>query len=227
MSVLDNSVKKNIRDKNRKDFYQILDSIQSFSLILPNYSIFERSRVKNELNLLKKLKIDIEKQEDFQSVPFSHEGLALDENFKPVIFDGSNIARNNQSSKIADLNDVLLCKNDLIKQGVPPQNIFIIFGSGLRHYLKTQKQKAFYEKMIKEKNTNQAPSGQDDDWFIINFAIQYDGVIITNDEYKEYKNKDLKIKKFLDKNIIKYTILNDKIVFEQNLLKKIKKMEGK
>ena len=81
--------------------------------------------------------------------------------------------------------------------------------------------------MIKEKNTNQDPSGQDDDWFIINFAIQYNGVIITNDEYKEYKNKDKKIKKFLDKNIIKYTILNEKIVFEENFLMKIKKMEGK
>ncbi len=222
LSVLDNTIQKNIRDKNRKDFYQILDSIHSFDLILPNYSIFEQSRVKNEINLLKKLKIDMEKQEDFQSRDFYYEGIALDDNFKPIIFDGSNIARNNQSSKIGDLNDVLLCKSNLIKQGIPQQNIFIIFGSGLRHFLKTKKQKEFYEELIKEKNINQAPRGQDDDWFIINFAIQYEGVIITNDTYKEYQNKDKRIKEFLDKNIINYTILHKKIVFEQNFLEKIK-----
>lgn len=95
-------------------------------------------------------------------------------------------------------------------KGVPKKNIVIIFGSGLRHYLQDMDKKSF-ERLIKQENIVQAPAGQDDDLFIIKYAKRSNSYIVTNDRYQDYRDKDPKLKRYIEIRLIKYAIIKDTI----------------
>ncbi|MBD3211873.1 MAG: hypothetical protein GF311_04620 [Candidatus Lokiarchaeota archaeon] len=146
-----------------------------------------------------------------QEIPFS------------FILDGSNIARNNLNSKKASLRDVLRCKNKLLKLGVPERYIFIIFGSGLWHYI-PNKDKQDFNLLLQDRNVNQAPAGQDDDWYIIRYAMDNNSYIITNDRYLEYRNRSNDFEDFIKSHSIQYNILGNNIQFEDGFDEKVKKL---
>ena len=78
----------------------------------------------------------------------------------------------------------------------------IIFGSGIRHYVR-ESDKEVFKNLLKEDNVNQAPKGQDDDWFIIDFARNNNSFIITNDYYTEYRQKNPDLAEFIESNSIR------------------------
>lgn len=137
------------------------------------------------------------------------------------IFDGSNIARNKSNSKKVYIQDVLRCRKVLMGYGVPKKNIFIIFGSGVRHYIREQDE-AVFKKLLKEENVNQTPKGQDDDWSIIDFAQNNDSYIITNDFYLEHQKKHPNLADFIKTHSIRYTCIGNQIRFEEDFEKKLK-----
>ena len=139
------------------------------------------------------------------------------------VLDGSNISRNNQNSKYAKISDVLKCKKALQDYGVPEDNIIIIFGAGIRHHI-AEIETSTYSSLLKQKNVNQAPKGKDDDTFIIQYAMKHNSYIISNDYYNEYKKKSQKHKIFLETHSIRYTIIRNDIIFQENFDKKIKEI---
>lgn len=150
----------------------------------------------------------------------------LDENQEKLeysfILDGSNIARSNRNSKDKpSIRDVIRCKEEIQKMGVPEKNIFIVFGAGLWHYL-DEREKEIYKSLFERKTACQAPAGRDDDWVIIDFAIKNNSYIITNDMYKQYKVKYPQYEDFIDIHSIRYSILGNDIIFEEGFTEKLK-----
>ncbi len=139
------------------------------------------------------------------------------------VLDGSNISRNNTNSKYAKINDVLRCKEKLMSYGVPEENIIILFGAGIRHNLAKIDLHTFNQ-LIKQENVNQAPKGRDDDWFIISFARDNNGYIISNDYFKEYSKKYPEMQGFLKSRSIRYNIIRNQCFFEEGIEKKLKKI---
>ena len=149
------------------------------------------------------------------------EGDFLEEELKfSFILDGSNIARDNPNSKNASIRDVIRCKKKLQKMGVPIDNIFIIFGAGLRHHIPAR-DKDRYEELLRERTINQAPAGRDDDWFIIQYAKDHNSYIISNDRYLEYREKFPEYKRFLKSHSIRYSVIGNDIIFEEGFKDKL------
>ncbi|WP_457556511.1 NYN domain-containing protein [Candidatus Harpocratesius sp.] len=139
------------------------------------------------------------------------------------ILDGSNISRNNSNSKYARISDVLKCKQELIKKGIPEDRIFILFGAGIRHHI-AEIEVGTYNSLLKHSNVNQAPKGKDDDWFILSFAKANNGYIISNDYYKEYREKYPEYREFLKNHSIRYNILHNQVFFEEGFDGKLQKI---
>lgn len=142
------------------------------------------------------------------------------------ILDGSNIARDNPNSRKASIRDVIKCKNKLQDLGIPEKNIIILFGSGLRHHI-PPRDKQLYSKLLTEKNINQAPAGRDDDWFIIQFALKNNSLIITNDRFLDYREKYPKYESFIDSHSVRYSVIGNDIYFDEGFEEKVKTIIAK
>lgn len=135
---------------------------------------------------------------------------------KTFILDGSNIARHNQNSKKASINDVIGTKKVLLKAGILEEDIFIIFGSGLHHYI-SEEDRSLYDNLLQKRNNVQAPAGADDDWFIIQHGLKHNSYIITNDLYSKYKEKGEEYQDYIENHSIRYSIIGNDIYFEKEL----------
>lgn len=134
--------------------------------------------------------------------------------------DGSNIARHNQGSEFASIRDVIGTKNRLLNLGIPKKNIFIIFGSGLYHYI-SEDEMPLYQELLKDRNCVQAPAGTDDDWFIIQHALKHNSYIITNDKYKEYRERSEEYEEFIESYSIRYNIIGEDLYFQEGFIEKL------
>ncbi|TXT57100.1 MAG: hypothetical protein BAJALOKI2v1_540002 [Promethearchaeota archaeon] len=141
-------------------------------------------------------------------------------NFGTFILDGSNIARHNQGSEVASIRDVIGTKMQLLDLGVPDKNIFIIIGSALYHYI-SEDEIPLYKNLLKGRNCVQAPAGTDDDWFIIQHALKHNSYIITNDRYKEYREKSEEYKDFIESHSIRYNIIGEDLYFQEGFIEKL------
>lgn len=133
--------------------------------------------------------------------------------------DGSNIARHNRGSEIASIKDVIGTKNRLVNLGVPKKNIFIIFGSALYHYI-SKDEMPLYRDLLKDRNCVQAPAGADDDWFILQHALKNNSYIITNDHYKEYRERSEEYEEFIESHSIRYNIIGEEIYFQEGFMER-------
>ena len=80
---------------------------------------------------------------------------------------------------------------------------------------------------MEKRNISQAPAGVDDDWFIIKYALDNDSYIITNDLYRDYKEKYTQYKRFIESHLIHYNILGNHVSFQEGFEEKLKKIMGK
>ncbi len=100
-----------------------------------------------------------------------------------IVVDGSNVAR-------ADLKDGQGSAEQLINAYTSLQRdydfdeIIIIIGSGLRWYTPDFEKLNYF---IDSKVVREAPAGEDDDFFIIQFALDNDMLILTNDRFVDWK----------------------------------------
>jgi len=133
---------------------------------------------------------------------------------KPVLFprgiviDGSNVAHYGQDGKHASADQLMQAYRDLRDQGFDP--VFVFVGARLRHAVGKDAYKGMerYFQRIRKKTGraifNQAPAGTDDDHFIIQFAIDRNLLILTNDRYLDTIQKHPGMKDQIETRLIKY-----------------------
>jgi len=88
--------------------------------------------------------------------------------------------------------------------------IIIIADASLRHKID---EKDTFEKLIDEGMVSQAPAKTAADEFIIGFAKQKLGYIVTNDKLEDWKKKDPWVKENIDELHIQFMIQEDMVQF--------------
>lgn len=142
------------------------------------------------------------------NTPQMNDKTRSDSSLGGIIIDGSNVAYADQDGKKSSAEQITQAYDDLVSQGYEP--VSIIVGAGLRHSMKKEKYENMekYFQNIGEKNQKtvfqQAPAGHDDDDFIIKMAIENDSRILTNDLYRDFIEKDPKMKSEIESRLVKY-----------------------
>lgn len=220
-----NSVEKNLKKEekypdsgNLTPLKHQLNLLKCFQKEVSSRGYYQEINYPDELRKEINVSSDIIKKFNSQMLPIVSSEKELPFSF---ILDGSNIARHNTSLKKANIRDVLKCKKKLETLGVPENCIFIVFGAALRHYI-PERDKNLYESLLTLDTVNQAPAERDDDWFIIKYAIDHNSYIITNDIYREYREKSSSYEEFIKTHSIRYSIIGNDIIFEEGFKEKIK-----
>src|SRR5215207_4145519 len=100
---------------------------------------------------------------------------------KTVVIDGANVAYEERSAGgKPKLSNLLRVRRELEERG---QEAVIIVDASLKYDIDDQSQ---LETLIRSQQVRQVPAGTDADYFIIQFADQFDARVITNDRYKDY-----------------------------------------
>jgi predicted nucleic acid-binding protein len=101
-----------------------------------------------------------------------------------VVVDGANVAYEEKSAggkpRVANLTRV---RRELEEKGFDP---IIIIDASLKYEIDDQQQ---LETLIESQAVRQVPAGTDADYFILQVADQHDARIVTNDQYKDYRDQ--------------------------------------
>lgn len=172
---------------------------------LSSLNVEEINKMKKKLKLLNVYSI---LNKSVGTLPDMNNKSESDSPLGGIIIDGSNVAYAGQDGKKPRAEQIIQAYKDLKSLGYDP--VFVIVGASLRHSMNKQE----YENMerhfqhISEKNQKtvfqQAPAGHDDDYFIINIAIENDMRILTNDLYRDTIQNDPKKKDEIESRLVKY-----------------------
>jgi hypothetical protein len=101
-----------------------------------------------------------------------------------AVIDGANVAyieKNKEGApKVSNLTEV---RSALTKMGY---EVFIIIDASLRYQVDDPEK---LESLLDEQIVHQAPAGTDADYFILEMAKERDALIVSNDEYEQYRKK--------------------------------------
>ena len=103
---------------------------------------------------------------------------------KTVVIDGANVAYEERSAGgKPKLSNLLKVRREMEEHGL---EAVIIVDASLKYDIDDQEQ---LEKLIKSQQVRQVPAGTDADYFIIQFAEQFNARVVTNDRYKDYADQ--------------------------------------
>ncbi len=126
-----------------------------------------------------------------------------------VVIDGSNVAWNSNSQKNSDypeLKNISLVVQALKKQNI--KDITVIIDAALMYKVKDPEFYKEFEDMI-----HKAPAKTEADYFIISFAKSESGLIVTNDQFKDWREKDSWIQDNIENILVPFMILNGRVTF--------------
>lgn len=144
---------------------------------------------------------------DSELVPPSKQKLPDSFLYDRVYVDASNVAHGVDLKKPI-VNNIILIHDKLWEMGF--ETIIVIADASLRHKIDDKKR---FEELIDGGMISQAPAKTEADEFILGFAKQKIGYIITNDKMDEWRRKDPWVKENLDKVHIQFMIQEDMVQF--------------
>ena len=123
-----------------------------------------------------------------------------------VIVDGSNVAHSSEGAA-PRLANIIAVRDKLVEEGLEP---IIIVDAALRHQIDDV---SGYETLVEGGTVRQAPAGTDADYFILQFADEFDASIVSNDRFRD------RIEKYpeLRRRLVKYMIVGDEVVLERRV----------
>lgn len=124
-----------------------------------------------------------------------------------VYVDASNVAYGVDLKKPI-VNNIVLIHDKLWEMGF--ETIIVIADASLRHKIDDKKR---FEELIDGGMISQAPAKTEADDFILGFAKQKIGYIVTNDKMDEWRRKDPWVKENLGKVHIQFMIQEDMVQF--------------
>ncbi len=121
-----------------------------------------------------------------------------------AIVDGSNVAYCTEGGA-PRLENILLVSQKLRDEGYRP---VVVVDAALRHNID---RKGEFERMVDEGAIKQAPPGTDADYFILSFARDLDGSVVSNDRFKERRQAFPEA----SERVIRYMIVERDVVLER------------
>jgi hypothetical protein len=123
-----------------------------------------------------------------------------------VLVDGSNVAHSSEGGA-PRLANILAVRDKLIEEGLDP---IIVVDAALRHQIDDDRR---FEALVEGGTIRQAPAGTDADYFLLEFAEEFDASIVSNDRFRD------RIEKYpeLRSRLVKYMIVGDEVVLERRV----------
>ncbi|XP_026197515.1 endoribonuclease ZC3H12A [Anabas testudineus] len=141
--------------------------------------------------------------------------------FRPVVIDGSNVAMSHGDKKVFSCQGLQLAVNWFLDKGVRDITVFVplwrkeqprpeapITEQHILHELERRK--------ILVYTPSRCVNGKRvvcyDDRYIIKLAFDSDGIIVSNDNYRDLQTENPQWKKFIEERLLMYTFANDKFM---------------
>lgn len=123
-----------------------------------------------------------------------------------VLVDGSNVAHSSEGDG-ARLANIIAVRDKLIEEGLDP---IIVVDAALRHQIDDE---SGYERLVDGGTIRQAPAGTDADYFLLEFAEEFDASIVSNDRFRD------RIEKYpeLRNRLVRYMVLGEEVVLERRV----------
>nr|7NDJ_A Chain A, Probable ribonuclease ZC3H12C [Mus musculus]7NDJ_B Chain B, Probable ribonuclease ZC3H12C [Mus musculus] len=143
------------------------------------------------------------------------------ENLRPVVINGSNVAMSHGNKEVFSCRGIKLAVDWFLERGHKDITVFV------PAWRKEQSRpdalitdQEILRKLEKEKILVFTPSRRVqgrrvvcyDDRFIVKLAFESDGIIVSNDNYRDLANEKPEWKKFIDERLLMYSFVNDKFM---------------
>ncbi|KAJ8013115.1 hypothetical protein DPEC_G00049940 [Dallia pectoralis] len=153
---------------------------------------------------------------------FSSQLLSDDkDNLRPVVVDGSNVAMSHGNKEVFSCHGIQLAVDWFLERGHSDVTVFV------PAWRKEQSRpdalitdQDILRRLEKDKILVFTPSRRVqgrrvvcyDDRFIVKLAYESDGIIVSNDNYRDLANEKPEWKKFIDERLLMYSFVNDKFM---------------
>lgn len=123
-----------------------------------------------------------------------------------VLVDGSNVAHSSEGAA-ARLGNIIAVRDKLVEEGLDP---IIVVDAALRHQIDDAEG---YEQLVDGGTIRQAPAGTDADYFLLEFAEEFDASIVSNDRFRD------RIEKYphLRGRLVRYMVVGEEVVLERRV----------
>ncbi|XP_007441280.1 probable ribonuclease ZC3H12C isoform X2 [Python bivittatus] len=153
--------------------------------------------------------------------PLQEDVLVDGDNLRPIVIDGSNVAMSHGNKEVFSCRGIKLAVDWFLERGHKDVTVFV------PAWRKEQSRpdalitdQEILRKLEKEKILVFTPSRRVqgrrvvcyDDRFIVKLAFESDGIIVSNDNYRDLANEKPEWKKFIDERLLMYSFVNDKYV---------------
>ncbi|XP_046493952.1 probable ribonuclease ZC3H12C isoform X1 [Equus quagga] len=143
------------------------------------------------------------------------------QNLRPIVIDGSNVAMSHGNKEVFSCRGIKLAVDWFLERGHKDVTVFV------PAWRKEQSRpdalitdQEILRKLEKEKILVFTPSRRVqgrrvvcyDDRFIVKLAFESDGIIVSNDNYRDLANEKPEWKKFIDERLLMYSFVNDKFM---------------
>ncbi|XP_077448906.1 putative ribonuclease ZC3H12B [Stigmatopora argus] len=143
------------------------------------------------------------------------------DNLRPVVVDGSNVAMSHGNKEVFSCRGIQLSVDWFLEKGHKDITVFV------PAWRKEQSRpdalitdQEILRKLEKEKILVFTPSRRVqgrrvvcyDDRFIVKLAYDSDGIIVSNDNYRDLQNEKPEWKKFIEERLLMYSFVNDKFM---------------
>ncbi|KAJ8358832.1 hypothetical protein SKAU_G00153570 [Synaphobranchus kaupii] len=144
-----------------------------------------------------------------------------EDNLRPVVLDGSNVAMSHGNKEVFSCHGIKLAVDWFLERGHKDVTVFV------PAWRKEQSRpdalitdQEILRRLEKEKIVVFTPSRRVqgrrvvcyDDRFIVKLAYESDGIIVSNDNYRDLANEKPEWKKFIDERLLMYSFANDKFM---------------
>eukprot|EP00079_Xenopus_tropicalis_P012074 XP_002938664.2 PREDICTED: bifunctional endoribonuclease and deubiquitinase ZC3H12A [Xenopus tropicalis] len=139
-------------------------------------------------------------------------------NLRPIVIDGSNVAMSHGNKQVFSCRGILLAVNYFLERAHTDITVFVPSWrkEQPRPEMPITDQHILGE-LEKQKIVVFTPSRRVggkrlvcyDDRFIVKLAIQCDGVIVSNDTYRDLQSEKVEWKKFIEERLLMYSFVND------------------
>ncbi|XP_078147275.1 putative ribonuclease ZC3H12C [Centroberyx gerrardi] len=153
--------------------------------------------------------------------PCPADSLCDQDNLRPVVVDGSNVAMSHGNKEVFSCHGIQLAVDWFLERGHHDITVFV------PAWRKEQSRpdapitdQEILRRLEKEKILVFTPSRRVqgrrvvcyDDRFIVKLAYESDGIIVSNDNYRDLANEKPEWKKFIDERLLMYSFVNDKFM---------------
>ncbi|CDQ60108.1 unnamed protein product [Oncorhynchus mykiss] len=143
------------------------------------------------------------------------------DNLRPIVIDGSNVAMSHGNKEVFSCLGIQLAVDWFVEKGHKDITVFV------PAWRKEQSRpdapitdQDILRKLEKEKILVFTPSRRVqgrrvvcyDDRFIVKLACDSDGIIVSNDNYRDLQNEKPEWKKFIEERLLMYSFVNDKFM---------------